>query len=450
MTTKKRKKRKKARRTQMAPGMNGRGAGGETMKLEFDFEPQMNAKIKVVGVGGAGGNAVNRMIESGFSGVDFVAINTDAQALDCSLAAARIQIGRQLTHGLGSGGNPEIGRKALDENGEDIANILKGADMVFVACGMGGGTGTGAAPAVAEMAKKMGALVVGVATKPFMFEGQFRMKQAIEGLELLKRAADTAIVIPNQRLLAVASKNTPVREAFRIADDVLLRATKGVADLIMVPGLVNLDFADVKSVMTEMGDAVMGTGVSSGKNRAVEAAQQSISSPLLEDATIRGARGVLVNVTGGSDLSLHEISEAAMVVNEAIGAESNMIFGAVIDESMKDKIRITVIATGIGTKPKDTSDLRRERMVPRSAARPVLHATPVAAAARPAASDAPGRNTAVVTPRPSPRRNPQTPEPAAPGRQEPAQRPAMFAKGGNRRGTKKDLEIPTFLRRQMD
>jgi len=426
------------------------------MKLQFDFEPQMNAKIKVVGVGGAGGNAVNRMIESGFSGVDFVAINTDAQALECSLAATRVQIGRELTHGLGSGGNPEIGRRALEESGDDISNVLKGSDMVFVACGMGGGTGTGAAPAVAEMAKKMGALVVGVATKPFMFEGQFRMKQAVEGLELLKRSADTAIVIPNQRLLAVASKDTPVREAFRIADDVLLRATKGVADLIMVPGLVNLDFADVKSVMTEMGDAVMGTGVSGGKNRAVEAAQQSISSPLLEDATIRGAKGVLVNVTGGADLSLHEINEAAMVVNDAIGAESNMIFGAVIDDGLKDKVMITVIATGIGDKPAEQSvaraktkaDLARERVV----ARPVRTARPanqMVAAGRTVAPRDVSETPAAATGRGA-RRNPIRPEPAGPRRQEPAPKPAMFAKAGGRRGSKKDLEIPTFLRRQMD
>lgn len=425
------------------------------MKLEFDFEPQMNAKIRVVGVGGAGGNAINRMIESGFSGVDFVAVNTDAQALECSLAATRVQIGRQLTHGLGSGGNPEIGRKALEENGEDIANVLKGSDMVFVACGMGGGTGTGAAPAVAEMVKSMGALVVGVATKPFMFEGQFRMKQATEGLELLKQAADTAIVIPNQRLLAVASKNTPVREAFRIADDVLLRATKGVADLIMVPGLVNLDFADVKSVMTAMGDAVMGTGVSGGKNRAVEAAQQSISSPLLEDATIRGAKGVLVNVTGGPDLSLHEISEAAMVVNEAIGVESNMIFGAVIDDSLKDKVMITVIATGIGEKPKPKEKVlpRRERV----AARPIRTVQPAnqlvaagRASVRTAASETPAKATGGSARRNPVKPEPARPEPARPARREPAQRPAMFAKGGGRRGSKKDLEIPTFLRRQMD
>ncbi|MCK5596552.1 MAG: cell division protein FtsZ, partial [Candidatus Eisenbacteria sp.] len=245
------------------------------MKLQFDFEPDMSAKIKVVGVGGAGGNAINRMIESGFTGVDFIAINTDAQALGCSLAQNQIQIGKKLTHGLGSGGNPEIGRKAAEEDGEHIAAILKGADMVFIASGMGGGTGTGAGPVIAKMARQMGALVVGVATKPFLFEGQYRMRQAVEGLRLLKQEVDTAIVIPNQRLLAVASKNTPVREAFRIADDVLLRATRGVSDLITVPGLVNLDFADVRSVMTEMGDAVMGTGISSGKNRAVEAAQQA-------------------------------------------------------------------------------------------------------------------------------------------------------------------------------
>lgn len=424
------------------------------MKLEFDFEPQMNARIKVVGVGGAGGNAVNRMIESGFSGVDFVAVNTDAQALECSLAATRVQIGRQLTHGLGSGGNPEIGRKALEENGEDVAKVLKGADMVFVACGMGGGTGTGAGPAVAEMAKKTGSLVVGVATKPFKFEGQFRMKQAVEGLELLKQAADTAIVIPNQRLLAVASKDTPVREAFRIADDVLLRATKGVADLIMVPGLVNLDFADVRSVMTEMGDAVMGTGVSSGKNRAVEAAQQSISSPLLEDATIRGARGVLVNVTGGFDLSLHEISEAAMVVNEAIGAESNMIFGAVIDESLKDQVMITVIATGIGERAAERPTAREvaavaraRRAASRPAAQPEREA-PATVGARVEPGSGRRRNEAPARER-TERRNPVAPAAPSPRAQQPESRPGMFARGG-RRGSKKDLEIPTFLRRQMD
>ncbi len=393
-------------------------AGGA--KLQFDFEPDMSASIKVVGVGGAGGNAVNRMIESGFSGVDFVAINTDAQALGCSLAQNQIQIGRKLTHGLGSGGDPEVGRKAAEEDGEHIAAVLKGADMVFVAAGMGGGTGTGAGPIVAKMAKQMGALVVAVATKPFLFEGQYRMRQAVEGLRLLKQEVDTAIVIPNQRLLAVASKNTPVREAFRIADDVLLRATRGVSDLITVPGLVNLDFADVKSVMTEMGDAVMGTGVSSGKNRAVEAAQQAISSPLLEDASIAGAGGVLVNVTGGADLTLHEINEAAMIINDAIGVETNMIFGAVVDDALKDTAMITVIATGIrGGKHRAEREAAKE------------------------ASPAPAR----LTPRRPAERVPLRPRPEP--QPAPEQRGAMYAKQP-RRGSRRELEIPTFLRRQMD
>ncbi|MBN2566430.1 MAG: cell division protein FtsZ [Candidatus Eisenbacteria bacterium] len=412
------------------------------MKLQFDFEPDMSAKIKVIGVGGAGGNAVNRMIESGFIGVDFVAINTDAQALGCSLAQNQIQIGSKLTHGLGSGGNPDVGRKAVDEDGEKIAAVLKGADMVFIAAGMGGGTGTGAGPAIAKMAKQIGALVVAVATKPFLFEGQYRMRQAVEGLRGLKQEVDTAIVIPNQRLLAVASKNTPVREAFRIADDVLLRATRGVSDLITVPGLVNLDFADVKSVMTEMGDAVMGTGVSSGKNRAVEAAQQAISSPLLEDASIAGAGGVLVNVTGGADLTLHEINEAAMVINDAIGAETNMIFGAVVDDSLKDQTMITVIATGIRGAVR-----KAERDAPRDKKPVTMKLTPREPEVRVPVRQ---RTEPVIN---APAR--QHPEPAVNARlrrgpePEPEQRGVMYAKD-QRRNSRRELEIPTFLRRQMD
>jgi cell division protein FtsZ len=426
-------------------GSRGRRTGGEGtsgVKLQFDFEPDLGAKIKVVGVGGAGGNAINRMIESGFVGVDFVAINTDAQALGCSLAQNQVQIGAKLTGGLGSGGDPEKGRKAAEEDAEKIAAVLKGADMVFIAAGMGGGTGTGAGPAIAKAAKQMGALVVAVATKPFMFEGQYRMRQAVEGLRLLKQEVDTAIVIPNQKLLVVASKNTPVREAFRIADDVLLRATRGVSDLITVPGLVNLDFADVKSVMTEMGDAVMGTGVSSGKNRAVEAAQQAISSPLLEDASIAGAAGVLVNVTGGADLTLHEINEAAMVINDAIGAESNMIFGAVVDDGLKDQTMITVIATGIrGAVRKPERDASREKrpQPARLTRREPEVRVPVRQQQEPVVN-------APVRERPSPvggsllRR-----------RREPAgeRQAGVYAKE-QRRSSRKELEIPTFLRRQMD
>jgi cell division protein FtsZ len=392
-------------------------AGG--MKLQFDFEPDMSAMIKVVGVGGAGGNAINRMIESGFSGVDFVAINTDAQSLACSLAQNQVQIGTKLTHGLGSGGNPEVGRKAAEEDAEKIAEVIRGADMVFIAAGMGGGTGTGAGPTVAKMARQMGALVVAVATKPFMFEGQYRMRQAVEGLRLMKQEVDTAIVIPNQRLLAVASKNTPIREAFRIADDVLLRATRGVSDLITVPGLVNLDFADVKSVMTEMGDAVMGTGISAGKNRAVEAAQQAISSPLLEDASIAGAGGVLVNVTGGPDLTLHEINEAAMIINDAIGVETNMIFGAVVDDELKDQVMITVIATGIRG-AKQTAERERPREKRPEPAR--------------------------LTPRQPVTRTVERPRQDPP---QPAQGGGMYAKEP-RKSSRRELEIPTFLRRQMD
>jgi cell division protein FtsZ len=382
------------------------------MKLQLDFEPEQSAKIKVVGVGGAGGNAVNRMIESGFTGVDFVAINTDSQALGCCLAPDQVQVGRELTHGLGSGGNPEVGRRAVEEDTE--------VDMVFIAAGMGGGTGTGGAPVVAKMARNMGALVVAVVSKPFLFEGQYRMRQAVEGLQKLREEVDTSIVIPNQRLLAVASKDTPIREAFRIADEVLLRATRGVSDLIMVPGLVNLDFADVRSVMTGMGDAVMGTGISGGKNRAVEAAQQAISSPLLEDQSIVGAAGVLVNVTGGADLTLHEINEAATIINDAIGVETNMIFGAVIDDEVGDEVMITVIATGINAerkraKPEAVEERRSEpaRLKPRQV---------------------------VQTP----------PQQKAPEPVEPPARNILVARSSNRRGSRRDLDIPTFLRRQMD
>jgi cell division protein FtsZ len=416
------------------------------MKLELVFEPHDSARIKVVGVGGAGGNAVNRMIDSGFSGVDFVAINTDAQALSTSLAATQVQIGKQLTHGLGSGGNPDVGRKAIEEDGELVDAALKGADMVFIAGGMGGGTGTGASPVIAQMAKKTGCLVVGVVTKPFLFEGQYRMRQAVDGLNLLRQEVDTAIVIPNQRLLAVASKSTPIREAFRIADDVLLRATKGVSDLITVPGLVNLDFADVKSVMTEMGDAVMGTGVGSGKNRAVESAQQAISSPLLEDTSIAGAAGVLVNVTGGSDLTLHEINEAATVINEAIGVESNMIFGAVIDDTLKDQVMITVIATGIRDRAKkDPLELHKEKRPEAPRLRPRERAPE------------PERSPEIVRERaPEPERSPEIVRERAPqvmqerAPEQAAERRPVLQARERKRSSRRELEIPTFLRRQMD
>ncbi|MDZ7261175.1 MAG: cell division protein FtsZ [candidate division KSB1 bacterium] len=318
------------------------------MSLTFNFDESAGptANMKVVGVGGAGCNAVNRMLAAGLTGVDFIAINTDLQALNASKAPCRIQIGKNLTKGLGAGARPEIGRKAIEEDKEAVFEALAHTDMVFVTAGMGGGTGTGAAPVVAEIAKDQGALTVGIVTKPFLFEGPKRMKRAEEGILELKERVDTLIVIPNQRLLSIVSKDTRLNQAFKLADDVLLQATKGISDLITVPGLINLDFADVKTVMSEMGDALMGSASASGEKRAVEAAQRAISSPLLEDVSIAGALGVLVNITGSEDLSLYEVNEAATIIFEAAGPEASMIFGAVIDETIKDEVRVTVIATG--------------------------------------------------------------------------------------------------------
>jgi cell division protein FtsZ len=316
------------------------------LRLNFDEASLLAARIKVVGVGGAGCNAVNRMIDAGLRGVDFVAMNTDMQALETSKSSVRLQIGKTTTRGLGAGADPEIGRKAIEEDREAVADVLGESDMVFVTCGMGGGTGTGAAPVVAEIAKDLGALTVGVVTRPFIFEGNKRMKRADEGVVALKERVDTLIVIPNQRLLSVVPKGTPLTEAFRQADEVLLHATKGISDLISVPGLVNLDFADVKTVMSEMGDALMGAGLAGGDERALQAAQRAISSPLLEEVSIAGAMGVLVNITGGEDLTLHEVNDATTVICEAAGPDANIIFGAVIDKAMGDQLRVTVIATG--------------------------------------------------------------------------------------------------------
>ncbi len=306
------------------------------------------ARIKVIGVGGGGGNAVNTMIAAGLPGVDFLAANTDAQALRTNLAIVKLQLGEKLTRGLGAGGNPEVGKRAALEDVERLAEHLSGADMIFVTAGMGGGTGTGAAPVVAKVAKELGCLTVGVVTKPFQFEGKRRWKQAEEGLRELKAAVDTLITIPNQRLLTVAGRNSSIVETFKKADDVLLQAVRGIADLITVHGLINLDFADVRTIMAEMGMAMMGAAVASGENRAAEAAQRAISSPLLEEVAIKGARGVLINITGGPDLSLHEVNEAASLIQEEADEDANIIFGAVIDESMGDEVRITVIATGFG------------------------------------------------------------------------------------------------------
>jgi len=313
--------------------------------LEFDTDLNQFAEIKVIGVGGGGNNAVNRMITAGLQGVDFVTVNTDSQALQLSRAAQKVQIGVKLTKGLGAGANPEIGAKAAEESREELARVLKGADMVFVTAGMGGGTGTGGAPIVAEVAKEMGALTVGVVTRPFTFEGRKRAMQAEKGIAELKSKVDTLITIPNDRLLQVVDKHTTIHEAFRIADDVLRQGVQGISDLIAVPGLINLDFADVKTIMSNTGSALMGIGQATGENRAGDAARKAISSPLLE-TSIEGAKGVLLNITGGINLTLFEVNEAAGIIAEAADPDANIIFGAVIDENLKEEIRVTVIATG--------------------------------------------------------------------------------------------------------
>lgn len=316
-----------------------------TNNVNFGIEQANLAKIKVVGVGGGGGNAVNRMIDAGVQGVDFIAVNCDAQALILSKAQTKLQIGEKLTKGLGAGANPEIGQKAAEESVDEITEKLKGADMVFVTAGMGGGTGTGAAPVVAECAKKAGALTVGVVTKPFSFEGKRRMNQAEAGIVNLKDKVDTLITIPNDRLLQVIDRRTSMLDAFKIADDVLRQGVQGISDLIAVPGIINADFADVKTIMSDAGSALMGIGTAKGDNGAVSAAEAAIKSPLLE-ASIEGARGVLFNITGGKDLSLVDVTEASNIITETVDPEANIIFGAVIDEKLQDEIRVTVIATG--------------------------------------------------------------------------------------------------------
>ena len=314
------------------------------------------ARIKAIGIGGGGGNAVNTMIEEGLRGVDFIVANTDSQALDVSRAEIKIQIGDSLTKGLGAGANPEVGRRAAMEDKERIREYLTGADMIFITAGMGGGTGTGGAPIVASVARELGALTVGVVTKPFIFEGKRRMQQAEEGIRDLKDKVDTLVVIPNQRLLSVAGKSTTLLETFRVADGVVTQAVRGISDLIVTPGLINLDFADVRTVMKDMGFALMGASSASGENRAVEAAGHAISSPLLEDISINGARGVLINVTGGPDMGLLEVNEAATLIQEEAHEDATIIFGAVIDENIENELRITVIATGFGANEARSSE----------------------------------------------------------------------------------------------
>ncbi len=312
----------------------------------IEFDDVSHAKILVIGVGGGGGNAVNTMISGNLDGVEFVVANTDMQALEANMAPHKIQLGNALTKGLGAGANPEVGRRSAEESMQSIADLISGADMVFVTAGMGGGTGTGAAPVIAQIARDCGALTVGVVTKPFGFEGKKRGKQAVEGIERLEKAVDTLIVIPNNRLLALVGQQTSMVEAFRKADSVLLNAVQGISDLMTVPGLINVDFADVRTIMSGMGRALMGTGVGTGKRRATEAAEMAISSPLLEDVSIDGATGILINITGGPDLTLHEVNEASSLIQHAAHEDANIIFGSVIDPNLSEEVRITVIATG--------------------------------------------------------------------------------------------------------
>jgi len=393
---------------------------------------QLGARIKVIGVGGGGGNAVNTMIAGKLKGVDFIVANTDAQSLEANRATVKIQLGEQITKRLGAGANPEIGRRAAMEDEAKLREYLAGADLIFITAGMGGGTGTGGAPVIAKIAHEIGALTVGVVTKPFMFEGKKRMCQADEGIHDLKASVDTLIVIPNQRLLSIAARTTTMLEAFHKADDILLQAVRGISDLIMTPGLINLDFADVRTVMAEMGLALMGAATASGENRAIEAAQKAISSPLLEDISIHGARGLLINITGGPDLGLHEVNEAATMIQEEAHDDANIIFGAVIDERMKDEIRVTVIATGFGEK--------EERRQPINS---------LAAAAAAAAANNRGKKVVhlgtIVDDLEAPtwQRRKASSEEVEPA---PVEKAAVqFSKEDDDR-----FDIPTFLRRQMD
>lgn len=399
--------------------------------MDFDeFVPGENfAQIKVVGVGGGGGNAVNRMINEGLGGIEFISVNTDNQALMLSQAKTRVRIGDKLTRGLGAGGNPEVGRKAAEESADELYEVLRGADMVFIAGGMGGGTGTGAAPVIAQIAKELGALTIGVVTKPFTFEGPRRQQSAESGIEALKGQVDTLIVIPNDRLLQVAHKNATLQQAFSLADDVLRQGIQGISELITVPALINLDFADVRTIMSEGGAALMAVGRSSGDDRARRAAEMAISSGLL-DVTIDGARGILFNITGGSDLSLFEVNEAAAIIKDSAHPDVNMIFGAQIDDSMGDEVRITVIATGF-----EQSRVARKIDQPMMRPQQSVHNAPRQQAQPPA------QQQPVSRPQP-----PQTQQPAQP--QMPPPQPPQQADVPARVYDEDDINMPAFLRKR--
>jgi len=389
--------------------------------FEFEESTASDARMKVVGVGGGGGNAVNRMVAERLDGVEFISVNTDGQALKNSSSLLKIQIGKKLTRGLGAGARPEIGRQAIEESRDDVAKALDGSDLVFITAGMGGGTGTGAAPVIAEIARELGALTIGIVTKPFMFEGKKRMRQAEMGLLELKQAADTVIVVPNERLLSVVGKGTSFRDALKRADEVLLHATQGISDLINVTGEVNVDFADVRTVMQSRGPALMGTGFGRGENRALEAAQEAISSPLLDNVTIEGAAGVLINITGGLDLTIDEVTTIASIIQEAAGEESEIIFGAVHDPELEHEVRVTVIATGL----EGAEEPVRENKI----LRPTFGTktmVPSSGFARVAMGGS--RTTQFAEAAPFPR---------------PPQSSII-------RGQLTDLDIPTFIRRQMD
>ncbi|MDH3628398.1 MAG: cell division protein FtsZ [Acidobacteriota bacterium] len=411
------------------------------MEISIDDAQINRAMIKVVGVGGGGGNAVNRMITSRVEGVEFLVANTDCQALHSNLATRKLQLGAKLTKGLGAGGNPEVGRSSALEDTEQVLEGLSGADMVFVTTGLGGGTGTGAAPIIANLAKELGALVVAVVTLPFNFEGRRRRMQAEEGLNELRQVVDTVITIPNDKLLHTVETGTPMNEAFMIADDILRQAVQGISDLITVPGEINLDFADVKSVMSGMGMALMGTGIADGEHRAVEAAQRAVSSPLLEEASIHGAKGVLINISGGEDMSLHEVSESARIIQEAADPDANIIFGTVIDRAQQGTVKVTVIATGF------MGDSTAERLPQHTSAAPTPSAYPSVEMAAPMAATPP---KAPAEPSVS----------AAPSREERVYNPDLSQSlefDSNDDGftpnfskMKDDLDVPAFLRKQMD
>jgi cell division protein FtsZ len=418
------------------------------MTFEFEENASQNARMKVVGVGGGGGNAVNRMIEEHLEGVEFISVNTDAQALLNSRADVKIQIGKKLTRGLGAGARPEIGRQAIEENREDCKRVLGNADLVFVTCGMGGGTGTGAAPVVCQLAREAGALTVGIVTRPFLFEGRKRMRQAEEGIAEMRKHVDTMIIVPNERLLAVVGKGIPFHEALKKADEVLLHATQGISVLISETGMVNVDFADVRTVMQNGGSALMGTGIGRGENRASEAAQQAIASPLLDNVSISGATGVLVNITGGEDLTLGEVHQINDVVHDAVGDDAEIIFGAVHEPAMMGEIRVTVIATGFDRYMQQTM-----AVPPHSA----MGMTGTGGSAQPAA---PAHSTnqpstakpPAVLPFPSGSRQPM--RPAAAATRSPFEgappRPPRVPPASTSSPELGDMEIPTFIRRQMD